>query len=172
MLYEPYLKPIWRTSGACKYSFECGSKYPDIPVDSGVLSFMQVNIANTANTASSHSNAWHKHCQCIMVLNDADNVIGSFFLLEILWGWAGHSGVGHSRDTLTPEHSWGSRLLWVGHSGVGHSRDTLGLGRDTLGLGTPGMSRDERGVDPARRRVDVRIYQPHTQGRGGGGGKT
>ena len=93
-----------------------------------------------------------------------------------------YSGVGHSRKTLglgTPGvgHSWETlglgtpaRLcgwaLWR-HSGVGHSRETLGLGirdsgvghsKNTLELGTPGTlwvghSRDERGVDWARRRV-------------------
>ena len=66
-------------------------------------------------------------------------------LVEILWGWAlqgdsgaGHSGVGHPRETLglehsmetlglgTPETLWGWALQ--GDSGVAHSRETLGLG--------------------------------------------
>ena len=43
-------------------------------------------------------------------------------------------------------------MLW------GHSRDALGLG------GTP-RALQERGADRARRRVEVEIEQPHTEGR-------
>ena len=60
--------------------------------------------------------------------------------LGTLWGWAGHSRVGHSRETLaglgTPGSLWGWAFQGVywgwalqGVSGVGHSRESLGVDR-------------------------------------------
>ena len=59
-------------------------------------------------------------------------------------GWAIEGGHSHCADTLVVHCRLGQGGSGVGHSG-GHSR--VGHSRDTLG------SRDERGVDRARRRV-------------------
>ena len=70
-------------------------------------------------------------------------------LRDLHWGWAllGVSAVGHFR----------------GDSGVGHSRETL---EESLGWALQGVFgvRESLGVDRARRRVEFKIEQPHTEG--------